>query len=97
MLLGCCVCAGVIAATTAAERSGFDTYHVVNPHWNDGISLDRIVDWVESAGYPVSLPPLHQSTLSFELPSLPSVTMSPSLQQVERTMHSNCPYLLECT
>jgi thioester reductase-like protein len=47
--------AGVIAATTAAERSGFSNYHVVNPHWNDGISLDRIVDWVESAGYKVSL------------------------------------------
>ncbi len=47
--------AGVISATTAAERSGFDTYHVVNPHWSDGVSLDRIVDWAESAGYPVSL------------------------------------------
>ncbi|BDA50881.1 Carboxylic acid reductase [Coccomyxa sp. Obi] len=45
---------GVIAATTANERTGFDTYHVVNPHWTDGVSLDRIVDWVESAGYPVS-------------------------------------------
>lgn len=49
-----CECAGVIAATTANERTGFDTYHVVNPHWTDGVSLDRIVDWVESAGYPVS-------------------------------------------
>ena len=58
-------CAGVIAATTAAERSGFDTFHVVNPHYTDGVSLDRIVDWVESAGYPVSpplLPPM-QGTL----------------------------------
>jgi thioester reductase-like protein len=48
--------AGVIAATAAAERSGFDTYHVVNPHWNDGVSLDKIADWVESAaGFSVSL------------------------------------------
>lgn len=46
----------MIAATTAAERSGFDTFHVVNPHYTDGVSLDRIVDWVESAGYPVSHP-----------------------------------------
>jgi fatty acid CoA ligase FadD9 len=45
--------AGVIAATASAERNGFGTYHVVNPHWDDGISLDRIVDWVASAGYPV--------------------------------------------
>jgi fatty acid CoA ligase FadD9 len=29
------------------------TYHVVNPYRDDGASLDRIVDWVVSAGYPL--------------------------------------------
>lgn len=46
---------GVIAATASAERGGFGTYHVVNPHWHDGVSLDRIVDWVQSAGYKVGV------------------------------------------
>ena len=49
---------GVIAATASAERAGFGTYHVVNPHWQDGVSLDRIVDWVQSAGYKVGQEPL---------------------------------------
>ena len=45
--------AAVIAATAAAGRAGLGTYHVVNPHYNDGISLDTVVDWVQSAGHPV--------------------------------------------
>ena len=44
---------GVIAATAATEREGFNTYHVVNPHRQDGVSLDRIMDWVQSAGFKV--------------------------------------------
>ncbi|WP_437334862.1 thioester reductase domain-containing protein [Sorangium sp. So ce394] len=35
------------------ERASRATYHVVNPYWDDGISLDVIVSWVRSAGYPV--------------------------------------------
>ncbi|WP_437689187.1 thioester reductase domain-containing protein [Sorangium sp. So ce176] len=35
------------------ERASHATYHVVNPHWDDGISLDVIVAWVRSAGYPI--------------------------------------------
>src|SRR5262249_2654044 len=31
----------------------YATYHVVNPHHHDLISLDVIVDWVKTAGYPV--------------------------------------------
>src|SRR5262249_18342877 len=31
----------------------FATYHVTNPYYGDGISLDVIVDWVQSDGYPV--------------------------------------------
>jgi fatty acid CoA ligase FadD9 len=33
-------------------HDGFKTYNFVNMH-DDGISLDRIVDWIVSAGYPV--------------------------------------------
>ncbi|WP_437622351.1 thioester reductase domain-containing protein [Sorangium sp. So ce1151] len=33
------------------QRAPHATYHVVNPHWDDGISLDVIVAWVRSSGY----------------------------------------------
>jgi fatty acid CoA ligase FadD9 len=33
-------------------QGGYETFHVVNPH-HDGISLDVIVHWVTTAGYPV--------------------------------------------
>lgn len=36
-----------------AQQPSFETYHVVNPHHLDGISLDVIVSWVRSAGYPL--------------------------------------------
>jgi fatty acid CoA ligase FadD9 len=37
------------------ERSdaGLHTYNMINLHDDDGISLDTIVDWIETAGYPV--------------------------------------------
>jgi len=47
------VVSGVIAATVAHERSGFANYHVVNPHYSDGISLDTIVAWLASTGIKV--------------------------------------------
>ncbi|TFH89666.1 SDR family oxidoreductase [Vibrio ouci] len=34
------------------NRTGFETYHVVNPH-KDGISLDSFVDWLDEVGVPV--------------------------------------------
>jgi fatty acid CoA ligase FadD9 len=42
-------------AAPSVERKGVDlaTYHVANPHHHDGISLDEIVIWVKTAGYPV--------------------------------------------
>jgi len=39
-------------AARPAVRATYDTYHVVNPHQDDGISLDVIVHWVKTAGYP---------------------------------------------
>ncbi len=43
-----------IASIASAPRPGLATYHVVNARWDDGVSLDRLVDWVVSAGYPVT-------------------------------------------
>lgn len=43
-------------AAPAVERGqagGLATYNVVNPYDDDGISLDVIVHWVKTAGYPV--------------------------------------------
>jgi fatty acid CoA ligase FadD9 len=44
-------------AAPAVHRQGsqprYETYHVVNPHYDDGISLDVIVSWLKSAGYSV--------------------------------------------
>ncbi len=50
----------VVARSIAAlsvHRSrglGFETFHVCNPHRDDGITLDTIVSWIRSAGYRVA-------------------------------------------
>jgi fatty acid CoA ligase FadD9 len=40
-------------AVGARPYGEFGSYNVVNVHHDDGISLDRIVDWIGTAGYPV--------------------------------------------
>ncbi len=51
--------AGAIVAIACAtqggngEEEGCRLFHVVNPHVEDGASLDDVVAWVKSAGYPV--------------------------------------------
>ncbi len=46
------VVARSIAAPALARRDvTYDTFHVVNPYEDDGVSLDVIVAWVRSAGY----------------------------------------------
>jgi fatty acid CoA ligase FadD9 len=42
------------AISTLGERvaSGFETYHVMNPH-DDGVGMDQFVDWLVDAGYPI--------------------------------------------
>jgi fatty acid CoA ligase FadD9 len=42
-----------IAGIACSQRSGLGLYHMVNPHHDDGVSLDTIVRWVQSAGYPL--------------------------------------------
>jgi fatty acid CoA ligase FadD9 len=47
------VVAGDIAAVALATSAGYATYHVVDGHVDDGISLDTFVDWIQRAGYPM--------------------------------------------
>jgi fatty acid CoA ligase FadD9 len=71
--------AGSIATIGTAWRPGYTTYHVVNARWGDGVSLDTLVDWVASAGYPVTRVPDHAAWLAefrARLTALP-----PALQQ----------------
>jgi fatty acid CoA ligase FadD9 len=49
--------AGAIATIASRRTLGYATYHVVNPHWDDGVSLDVMVDWLEAAGYPLDRVP----------------------------------------
>ncbi|MCB5944270.1 carboxylic acid reductase [Acidocella sp. KAb 2-4] len=37
----------------ARPYAGFFSYNLINVHHDDGLSLDTVVDWVESAGYTV--------------------------------------------
>ncbi|MEJ7933230.1 carboxylic acid reductase [Sphingobium sp. AN558] len=44
--------ADVMQQLGTEPMGAFRTYNIVNMH-DDGVSLDTIIDWVESAGYPV--------------------------------------------
>jgi glycopeptidolipid biosynthesis protein len=44
--------AEAVATLGAQTVSGFQTYHVMNPH-DDGIGFDQYVDWLIEAGYPI--------------------------------------------
>ena len=46
--------AACLTSIASAHSSGFALYHLGNSHWDDGISLDRIADWVASSGYRLS-------------------------------------------
>ncbi|MCV7426781.1 thioester reductase domain-containing protein, partial [Mycobacterium montefiorense] len=45
--------AEAITTLGAQVIDGFETYHVMNSHDDDGIGPDRYVDWVIEAGYPI--------------------------------------------
>ena len=38
-----------ITGVLSNHRSGLGLFHVVNPHWDDGVSLDAIVGWLAEA------------------------------------------------
>jgi fatty acid CoA ligase FadD9 len=45
--------AGAMQRISASTRDGYHTYNFVNMHYDDGISLDTMVDWIISAGYDI--------------------------------------------
>ncbi|XBL80803.1 amino acid adenylation domain-containing protein [Mycobacterium shigaense] len=45
--------AEAITTLGAQVTDGFETYHVMNSHNDDGIGPDQYVDWVIEAGYPI--------------------------------------------
>ena len=45
--------ATAIVGIGAQPHRGIRTFHVLNHHLDDGMSLDQFVDWIEQAGYPV--------------------------------------------
>ena len=45
--------AEAIAGISSAQRRGIGLYHVVNPHWDDNVSLDSFLGWIEGCGYPL--------------------------------------------
>jgi fatty acid CoA ligase FadD9 len=53
--------ADFIARTGADPDGDFATYNVVNIHDRDGVSLDQIVDWIISGGYPIERLDKHRS------------------------------------
>jgi fatty acid CoA ligase FadD9 len=42
-----------IASISGDHREGYATFHVTNPHWDDGVSLDAMAEWIRTAGYKV--------------------------------------------
>lgn len=44
--------ARAIAVLGAQARSGYHTYHVINPH-EDGVSMDTFVDWLVASGHAI--------------------------------------------
>ena len=49
--------AHAVTSITRDPKAGYRTFHVVNPHWDDGVSLDVLVDWIAEAGYPIEREP----------------------------------------
>ena len=52
--------AAAIAGISAAAHREIRTFHVLNYHADDGLSLDTFVDWIQSAGYAVERVPDHR-------------------------------------
>ena len=59
------VVAGAIAGIASAQRRGIGLYHAVNPHWDDSVSLDSFLDWIQDAGYPLKRIPNYTQWWAF--------------------------------
>lgn len=51
--------AAAVVAICAQPTRAIRTFHVLNHHVDDGMSLDQFVDWIEEAGYAVKRIPGH--------------------------------------
>ena len=51
--------ASAVVGICAQPHQGIRTFHVLNHHLDDGMSLDQFVDWIEEAGYSVKRIPSH--------------------------------------
>ncbi len=47
------VLAKAMVGVSDYDYSGYHNFNMENYHHDDGISLDKIVDWIETAGYPI--------------------------------------------
>jgi fatty acid CoA ligase FadD9 len=56
------IAAAIVGISLDPHRE-IKTFHVLNHHADDGISLDTFVDWIEAAGYPVERIPSHRQWL----------------------------------
>jgi fatty acid CoA ligase FadD9 len=75
------------------QNSGFQTYHVVNPH-DDGVSMDEFVDWIAEAGHPVERIPVYEDWLQrFEtaLKALPETERQQSFLPLLHQLRSPMP------
>jgi len=80
--------AAAMAALSSAGGEGLATYQVSNVHWDDGVSLDTLIDWVATAGYPVRRMEDHDAwyrAFGAALQALPA----------ERRQHSALPILAQ--
>lgn len=69
--------AGGIAGVLSHHRSGIGAYHVVNPHWGDGVSLDAIISWVAEARAGVRRVQDYRQWCAIEVPTLPGMLACP--------------------
>jgi fatty acid CoA ligase FadD9 len=77
--------AAAIVGTSLDAHQEFKTFHVLNHHGDDGISLDTFVDWIAAAGYAVERIPDHSQWVQrFEakLKALPEEQRQHSALQV---------------
>ena len=65
--------AGGIAGVLSHHRSGIGAYHVVNPHWGDGVSLDAIIGWVAEARVGVRRVQDYRQWCAMGVPTLPGM------------------------
>lgn len=47
------VARSIIAMSSGSRRDAYATYHLVNP-FDDGVSLDRMIDWLVESGIPLT-------------------------------------------